>query len=269
MMPSSQQDAAASNPVGDDEVSEQRVNQSSSLFQESFEPISPPLTNLETRSLRVPSPALPQSTLSSDATSQSLEPIAFSDLPSDHWAKPAIDSLSAQRWLQGFPDGSFRPDAPITRAEFAAQIAQVFSELPLQSSTSITFQDVPETHWGQASIQRAVQAGFLRGYPGRTFRPNQPVSRAQLIVAVASGLDLEAEANTDVLLQPYQDRNQVPAWAIPSLVAAIRSGLVADAEQLNRLRPQAAATRAEVAAMLHQALVYMGRADPISPADAD
>lgn len=266
MMPSSQPATGlSSNPSRNAGASQSSVTLLSQGLQESFEPIARPLSNLTTRSLRVPMPALPQSTLSSDVdvTGPPVEPMAFPDVSADHWAKSVIDRLSAQRWLQGFPDGSFRPEQPITRAEFAAQIAQAFSELPLESSESIRFRDVPETHWGQTSIQRAVQAGFLSGYPDQTFRPDQPVSRVQVMVAISSGLDLETDVTTDGALPAYQDRDQVPDWAISSLGAAIQSGLLADVGQITHLRPQAPATRAEVAAILYQALVYMGKVDPI------
>ncbi|MBE9110265.1 S-layer homology domain-containing protein [Nodosilinea sp. LEGE 07298] len=184
----------------------------------------------------------------------------FSDLNSGHWAWPILVDLSQRNLIAGFPDNTFRPADPMTRAEFAAQLNQLFN-LPLERSRLAgenTYTDVATSHWAYSSVQQAVQMGFLSGYSDETFLPDQTISRIHVIVALASGLTLKSNSSATTVLKPYSDRGQVPPWAARSLVAATEAGLVVNYPDLNQLAPYRPASRAEVAVMLHRALVYTG-----------
>ncbi|WP_017300019.1 S-layer homology domain-containing protein [Nodosilinea nodulosa] len=184
----------------------------------------------------------------------------FTDLDSDYWAWPLLADLAQRNLVAGFPDGAFRPDAPMTRAEFAVQLARLFtlsferSRLPAAK----IYRDVAVDHWAYGGVQRSMQMGFLSGYPDATFLPDQSVSRIDVIVALASGLMLKSSSSPAVVLKGYRDQSQVPPWAIRPLVAATEAGLVVDYPNLSQLSPNRPASRAEVAAMLHRALVYTG-----------
>ncbi|NMF82903.1 S-layer homology domain-containing protein [Nodosilinea sp. P-1105] len=213
--------------------------------------------------LTVPPPVIPQPLLPHEAwpenpiqdSQQAMQ--GFNDLPSDHWAAPVVQDLTGRQMLSGFPDGSFRPAVPMTRAEFAAQLARLF-DFP-QSHTAPAYADVGTTYWAQASIQKSVQMGFLTGYPNDTFAPEQTITRIQVILALANGLGLRSSSGAAAVLQPYDDHDQVPDWAQRSLVAAIEAGLVVNHPDLNQLEPNRQANRAEVTAMVHRALVYTGQ----------
>ncbi|MFM7371628.1 MAG: S-layer homology domain-containing protein, partial [Sphaerospermopsis kisseleviana] len=105
----------------------------------------------------------------------------FTDIE-NHWAKASIVTAAAKNILKGYPDGTFRPDAPVTRAEFAAI---VYTGLPKNSSSrpAIQFTDVPANHWAVNAIASAYQTGYLSGYPNRTFKPNQAIPRVQALTA--------------------------------------------------------------------------------------
>lgn len=184
----------------------------------------------------------------------------FIDLDSGHWAWPLLADLAQRDLVVGFPDSSFRPADSMTRAEFAAQVARLF-DFPQdrsQAPEKNLYGDLPSTHWAYGSVQKSVQMGFLSGYADGVFLPDQTVSRIQVIAALANGLMLKSSSGAAAALAPYSDRAQVPPWATRQLVAATEAGLVVNYPNLETLAPNQPASRAEVAAMLHRALVYTG-----------
>lgn len=186
---------------------------------------------------------------------------SFTDLDPGYWAWPLLADLARRDLVAGFPDGSFRPGEPMTRAEFAAQLTRLF-DLPQELTSppgSTPYPDMATDHWAYDSVQKSVQMGFLTGYPEGTVLPEQTVTRIQVIVALANGLRLKSSRGAAPLPELYGDQNQVPDWANRQLVAATAAGLVVNYPDLGQLAPNRPATRAEVAAMLHRALVYTGR----------
>ena len=93
------------------------------------------------------------------------------------WASTEISTLTNAGILKGYTDGSFRPDAAITRAEFAA-IAARFDKL---SGGIKTFSDVPTDHWAYAAITSAAEKGWVNGYSDGTFRPDNAITRAEVV----------------------------------------------------------------------------------------
>ncbi|WP_238392460.1 NHL domain-containing protein [Paenibacillus antri] len=104
-------------------------------------------------------------------------PGAFPDVGDGHWAKAYIDRASGRSLMIGYPDGSFKPDATITRAEMASAIAPL---LPEASGASAGFTDT-EGSWAKAVIERADAAGIVNGYEDGTFRPNSTLTRAEAV----------------------------------------------------------------------------------------
>ena len=96
-----------------------------------------------------------------------------SDVSLTNWFNNAVSTLSNAGVITGYPNGTFRPNSSITRAEFAA-IAVRFSDEKADGACSFT--DVPETHWAADSIALAEDLGWVNGYPDGTFRPNQPIT---------------------------------------------------------------------------------------------
>lgn len=188
-----------------------------------------------------------------------LEVGTISDLQG-HWAQSYMEALVSLGIMSGFEDGSFRPDEPVTRVQFAAIVKNAFTPAAQQSGSQ--FPDVPSTFWGYQAIQSAYQGGFISGFPDGQFRPNDPITRIQSIVGLAQGLGYQSD-NLDVL-SIYQDAGEIPAWALPSVAGATTGNLVVNYPNQSQLNPNRVATRADVAAFVYQALVNAGKVQAIN-----
>ncbi|MCY7323012.1 MAG: S-layer homology domain-containing protein [Phormidesmis sp. CAN_BIN36] len=182
----------------------------------------------------------------------------FSDVSSNYWASGFIQELASRNVIKGFPDGSFRPNDPVTRAQFAAMIRQAFPNAPRVRS-AINFTDVPTNYWGYEAIQTAYSSGFLAGYPGGSFRPNENIPRAQSLVSLANGLQYAGTTSVDTTLQIFRDSADIPGYARGSIAAAAERRIVVNYPDVQLLNPNQVATRAEVAAFIYQALVSTGQ----------
>lgn len=184
---------------------------------------------------------------------------AFKDVPAGYWAKGYIEALASQNIIAGFPDGSFRPNEPVTRAQFATIVNKALS--PASKRPGINFKDLQSNFWAYAAIQSAYQGQYVSGYPDGTFKPQQQIPRVQVLVSLANGLGLNAQ--TQNALGFYTDAAQIPKYATGSVAAATSRQLVINYPTVKQLNPNREATRAEVAAFVYQALVSAGRAQAI------
>lgn len=186
----------------------------------------------------------------------------FSDLSSGYWAAPFIQALASRGIISGFPDGTFRPDAPVTRAQFAAMVNRAFNKAPIRSAAS--FADVPSNYWARNAIQESYTTGFLSGYPGNVFSPEQNIPRAQVLVSLANGLNYTTNNSAANALQIYSDAEAIPSWAQNSVAAATEQGIVVNYPNADTLNPNRQATRADVAAFIYQALADAGQVSQIA-----
>jgi len=200
--------------------------------------------------------------VSGDITATSA-PTDFSDVSADRWSKPFIDGLSERGLISGMPDGTFAPERPVTRAELAAQIQQIFDR-DENLRDSIAFGDVSSDYWARAAIDKAVAIGFLSGYPNSQFGPDRPVSRLEVAISLATGLGLNPSENPMEVLAVFPDATDIAAWAQPKTAAATQAGFAIVDPARPTFNPDAPATREVVAAMLYQALVRAGKAEPIA-----
>ena len=122
---------------------------------------------------------------------------SFSDVSEEAWYSTAVNTLASLGMLSGYPDGTFRPDEPITRAEFAT-VALAFAYDPTTASCSYT--DVSTGAWYYTYVAQATTYGWIGGYPDGSFRPNNSITRAEVCVIVNNMLGREADEN-------YIDRN--------------------------------------------------------------
>ncbi|NLC07886.1 MAG: S-layer homology domain-containing protein [Syntrophomonadaceae bacterium] len=112
---------------------------------------------------------------------QAAETGLFTDVTEDSPNFAYINYLANQKIISGFPDGTFHPQEGVTRAQAALFLVKVLG-LNLAEVTESGFSDLSADHWAFAAIGAAVKAGYLQGYPDGTFRPEQPISRAEGIV---------------------------------------------------------------------------------------
>lgn len=186
----------------------------------------------------------------------------FSDVASSYWAKDFIEALASRDIIKGFPDGTFRPQDPVTRAQFAAMLRQAFNKN--KSRDAVRFTDVSSSYWAYTAIQEAYQTEFLSGYPGNIFRPEQRIPREQVLVSLANGLGYSATNAVASDLQFYNDASAISSYARNSIAAATEKKIVVNYSNVKQLNPGRNATRAEVAAFIYQALVSAGDAAAIS-----
>ncbi len=184
--------------------------------------------------------------------------VAFRDVQG-YWAQSYIEALAAKKIIAGFPDGTFKPNEPVTRAQFAAIISKAFSPTPQRAP--LNFTDVSRKFWAYQPIQSAYRGGFMAGYPGGVFQPEEQIPRVQALVSLANGLSLSSgNANA---LSVYKDAYQIPNYATGPVAAATVRQLVVNYPTPSQLNPNRVATRADVAAFVYQALVNAGRAKAI------
>ena len=113
----------------------------------------------------------------------------YSDVAATSWYNTAVSTLSSMGIITGYPDGTFRPNAAITRAEFAA-IASRFERL---TEGTKSFSDVPSSHWAAKYINFAATRGWVNGYADGTFRPNNSITRAEVAAVTCRLLERNAD----------------------------------------------------------------------------
>lgn len=175
-----------------------------------------------------------------------------------HWAESYIAVLSERGTIGGFPDGTFKPDDGITRAQFAA-IAVKALGLP-DAGRPANFKDVSAKYWANKAISTVSDAGLVTGFPDGTFRPEDKITRAQALVILAKALP--GAAGTSSELSRYGDGSEVPLWALPSVAKAAQAGIVVNHPDPQKIRPTSLATRAEVAALTYQTMANLGQKLP-------
>jgi hypothetical protein len=173
---------------------------------------------------------------------QSPPTAAFTDVPASYWAYAAVAALTARGIVGGFPDGTFRPDAPVTRAQFVKMLVLATGLTP--TGGALPFADVPAGAWYAPYVAAAVRAGIVQGLTPETFGPDLPVTREQLALLLARALRLQGSAALT-----FRDAAAIDAWAAPGVQAAVAAGLL-DGFPDGTFRPLAAATRAQAAKVL-------------------
>lgn len=176
---------------------------------------------------------------------------AFFPDTQSNWAQQAIQTLSSQGIITGYPDGSFRPQGLVTRAEFSSMLVKALGLTPMASGAQ-TFSDVPKTNWAYPAIETVRSSGLVSGYPNGSFMPSKSISRAEAMatLANASRMPMPNDASINQILSGYRDASTIPTWARPAVAAVIQNGIYAnDPSAGNAINPLQPATRAEVAAM--------------------
>ncbi|MEA5507136.1 fasciclin domain-containing protein [Halotia wernerae UHCC 0503] len=188
----------------------------------------------------------------------------FYDVSADYWAYPFIQALAQRNIIAGFPDNSFKPNQSVSRAEFAAMIQKAFNQPSVRQLSSGGFSDVPSNYWATSAIRKAYETGFMAGYPGNVFLPNQQIPKVQAIVALRSGLNLTSSDTTFDVNTYYTDASAIPNYAVNDVAAATQANIVVNYPDVKQLNPLTPLTRAEAAAILYQALVKQGQLQPLA-----
>ncbi|MEH1821997.1 MAG: S-layer homology domain-containing protein [Nostoc sp.] len=188
--------------------------------------------------------------------------VAFSDVSIDYWAKDFIAELASMEIIEGFPNGTFHPDAPVTRAQFAAMLRKAFAKGKIRQA--VAFKDVSTKSWAYNAINEAYQMGFLNTVIGKDFNPSQSLSRLDVLVALARGLNYQTSGSTDTILSVYSDATTIPREYRSLIAALTQRGIVVNYPNVKMLNAEGLATRSEVSALLYQALSSTGQVTNIS-----
>ena len=134
----------------------------------------------------------------------------YSDVAATSWYNTAVSTLSSMGIITGYPDGTFRPNAAITRAEFAAIAARFDND---GDKTAAKFSDIAN-HWAKDEISIAYNNGWITGYPNGTFGPQRDITRAETMTLVNRVLDRQPETEDDLLpnMTVWTDNANPKAW---------------------------------------------------------
>ena len=170
------------------------------------------------------------------------------NIPSDisgHWAKDSIMKMINARVVSGYPNGTFKPDKTITRAEFTVMIVKA---LNLETRAGKTFTDTA-SHWAKDSIATAAAHGIISGYDENTFGPDDLITREQAAVIVSLAAKLEAATGK----LNFTDSKAISPWAKPGVAAAFKGGFISGYPD-GSFRPQGNTTRAEAVSLILKAI---------------
>ncbi|MCX5973495.1 MAG: PQQ-binding-like beta-propeller repeat protein [Coprothermobacterota bacterium] len=195
---------------------------------------------------RVASPSLTPSSPSPTTSSPSPTPGSFSDLPAAYLAGKEILDLVSRGVLNGYPDGTFRPESPVTRAEFA-KMALLSLGLSMVTPPTPAFPDLSPGHWAYAYVEGAVANGLVKGYPDGSYRPEGLVTMAEVFTVIvrAKGWALvnPPPPPPDVLVGELNGAVHLMGtagdWFDPYLGSAIVNGilLIPDSPQITKPLP--------------------------------
>ncbi|GIQ67527.1 beta-mannosidase [Xylanibacillus composti] len=166
----------------------------------------------------------------------------YSDV-SGHWAESGIERWQAHGVIQGYPDGSFRPNEPVTRAEFVTILNGIFG---FYAEGNRSFADVPAEAWYAKGMAVARQAGYYEGFPGNLARPSEALTRQDAAALLARMFALEPEAGTE---KNFADQASIAPYAAEAVQAL--AGNVSGYPD-GTFRPSGLITRAEVVQLMNQ-----------------
>ncbi len=184
---------------------------------------------------------------------------AFEDVPSGFWAGCDINKLTENNIIAGYPDRTFKPNLPVSRAEMATLTVKGFNLLNSNASTHKSFKDVPRNFWASRMIDKEVANELMEGYSDTMFMPNKTVSRAEAFTILSKGINCGmSDSQANEILNKYCDANEVPNWAKIPVAKAIQAGALNDSPKPDMINPNKDASRAEIASMLENIRVSLG-----------
>ena len=180
------------------------------------------------------------------------EESAFSDMATDHWAYDAVMTMSDLGIISGYSDGTFKPNNPITRAEFATVMVLAL-DLEINPNATSTFVDMADSHWVVPYVDASKQ--YLTGYStstGTKFKPDDNAVREDMAVAIVKARSLDVSSADESYLNAYNDENNIDGNLRKYVGAAIKHGIMIGSVEGDKkvFNPKDVLTRAEAAVLL-------------------
>lgn len=186
--------------------------------------------------------------------------VTLNDIESN-WAKEHIESLVSKGIVNGYPDKTFRPDRPVTRAEFAKMMTTAFT---VEQNKDVSFKDI-SSHWARGPILQLAAAEVVQGYPDGTFKPDNHITRAEVVSMLVRSLKLH-DVSGYTQEASFSDVGR-SHWAFANIETALRLKILPPFVR-GTFKPSLAANRAETAAMIDEALqlqITRGTLDYLEP----
>ena len=190
------------------------------------------------------SPSPTAAPTASPAPDSSADTAVFNDVEADYWAYDYIMELSGKGIINGYGDGTFRPESNITRAELTAVICRAMGPAEPDAPSAAVFADVRAGEWYSPYIAWASGAGYVTGYPDGTFLPDENITREDICVILA-----RTAKTQDAPAPDFADSAEISDYAVFG-VGLMRSMGIINGKENNRFDPKAPATRAEVCKMI-------------------
>lgn len=165
-----------------------------------------------------------------------------------HWAQATIEKWLNEGRVSGYPDGSYKPDNKVTRAEFVKMVNGI---IDYSKVSDIKFNDVPESEWYYKDVRIAQSIGYISGYSLSEFGPNDYITREQAASILARVQYLK---NNSAGTDKFSDNNSLSSWAVEAVGATSEAGFISGYVD-GSFRPQKSLTRAEAITMLDNVLV--------------
>ncbi len=181
----------------------------------------------------------------------------FSDINQAPWAEKAIYSLVDMGVINGYPDKTFKPNNPVTRAEFAKMITLMSGRYVEKDKATYTskFTDVPATSWEYPYVSAALKFGFITGRSEYIFDPASNITRGDLCLIIyryIKSINSEFKAKSTVV---FADSQAIPSWDVEAVNVLASHGIATARDTVNnKFEPTLPATRAECAVMLYNAM---------------
>ncbi|MBP2110953.1 YDG domain-containing protein [Paenibacillus silagei] len=160
-----------------------------------------------------------------------------------HWAQNEVTDWVDKGLIQGYADGSFKPDNSLKRSEFMALINRAFG---FTETAPVAYKDLSTSNWAYTEVAKAVKAGYISGYSDGTIGTGKTISRQEAAVIINRLLKLDA-AKTGAL---FSDSKDIAAWALDSVNAVAAAGVMKGYSEDNSFRPGREITRAEAVVSL-------------------
>ena len=182
--------------------------------------------------------------------------VSFSDISKDYWAKEYISELAAMEIIGGFPDGSFRPNAAVTRGELAVLLQKVFMKSKIRKA--VAFKDIPPRHWAYNAIRESYEMGFFNTLGSKKFNPTQKLTRLDIFITLAKGLNYQFTGSPENILSVYSDASTLKGEHRNFIASLTQNGVIVNYPNIRLLNTKKIATRADVCALLYRAMVVNG-----------
>ena len=167
----------------------------------------------------------------------------YSDIASN-WAAEDINLLADLGVVTGKPDGTFRPDSQITRAEIVAILVRLYD---LNSDDMVLFDDTKD-HWASGYISIAASLGYVNGFDAKHFGPDDQLTREQMAVMTARIAELQEDTSGGNPV-PFTDKDRISSWALSAVTSVFQNGVISGYPD-GTFRPSAKITRAEACHMI-------------------